>query len=82
MLLRIVAPKVAGSSPVGHPPIYRIPVVCWGGICELGWLETGLLNPQNTPKSGHKLGSPGTGSGTISSFNKPLLGRYDDWRLG
>ena len=22
--LRIVAPKVAGSSPVGHPPIFRI----------------------------------------------------------
>jgi hypothetical protein len=24
VLLRIVAPKVAGSSPVGHPPIFRI----------------------------------------------------------
>ncbi len=52
-----------------------VTVVCWGGICGLGWLETRLLSPRNTPKSSHKLGSSGTGSGPFSSFNKPPVKR-------
>jgi hypothetical protein len=46
MLIRIVAPKVAGSSPVGHPPTFRIDkpdtqnwsmlrCLCWGCLTPL-----------------------------------------------
>jgi hypothetical protein len=35
-----------------------VSVVCWGGMCGLGSLERGLLNPRNTPKFGHKLSTP------------------------
>ena len=37
-----------------------VSVVCWGRIYGLGWLEKGLLNLRNSPKSGHNLGSTGT----------------------
>lgn len=49
------------SGAVGPTSLQSaVAVVCWGRIYGLGWLEKGLLNLRNSPKSGHNLGSTGT----------------------
>ena len=42
---RIVAPKVAGSSPVGHPPTFRIGMPNRQKAKESRYKRQGLLTP-------------------------------------